>query len=86
MKQISYDTYLKALALFVMAAEKYQEAQAFQIALGNTLGYPKDETYFGFLSDVTYDTPSIRAFEEALRKEGFEVASSPLSPEGTNRG
>lgn len=68
------DTKLKALALFVMAADHYQQCRAFEGQLGKLLGYDEDDNYLGCLSDEIYDNGR---FEAGFKKEGFVVKKAP---------
>ncbi len=69
-RHISFDTYLKALALFMMAAEHYSKCQQFQGVLEGLLGVGD----CGHIPDALYDNNPGRAhFDEALKREGILV-------------
>jgi hypothetical protein len=66
---LSRDRYLKALALYVMAADLYRQQEMFRGELNATLGLEKDDC--GHVTDSIYDTG--RTFEDALKLEGFKI-------------
>lgn len=74
-KQLDYDTYLKALALFTMAADRMAEAHALEAAMSDVLGYENDgSVYCGHISDAIYnEAAGTRGFNRALRLQGFAL-------------
>lgn len=77
-KTLTYDEYLKALALFTMAHSHYAKAREFELAMLESIGHD-DRQYGGRLSDVTLDGPfgnSVKEFDDALAVEGYVVEKS----------
>lgn len=74
-KRITKDEFLKAFALFSMAAEHYTKAREFETALADMLGY--DDTYLGCISDECIDGGD---FNRAMKKEGFTVIPNQKKP------
>lgn len=68
--KISQSKYLQALGLFTLAADHYKKAREFEIAMGELIGHPDKDGYFGHLSDAVFMRES---FDKALAKEGFVV-------------
>ena len=61
------ERYLIGLALFTVAQQHDQQAQEFEKALAQHLGYPPDEQYMGHISDALGEGGD---FDTAVRKEG----------------
>jgi hypothetical protein len=69
-RRISFDTYLRALALFMMASDHYRQSLKFRDSLEEIL----DVSDSGHVSDAIYENgPDRRMFDEALKLEGILV-------------
>lgn len=72
MRDISFDTYLRALALFTMANQHYAECRKFELSLAKLLNVEPGS----HVSDAIYDATSLRSdFDEALQRENILVAA-----------
>jgi hypothetical protein len=72
--ELTRDSYLHALALYVMAADHAAKAQALEKALARHLGCADEFGYMGHVTDGIWNgETSIDAFERALEREGFTI-------------
>lgn len=77
MRTIDRDTYLKALAMFVLSNQLYVEGREIQLRMADMLGLEDGSC----VDDAVYsnEIASVRDFNAALRKEKILVA--PASAE-----
>jgi hypothetical protein len=78
--ELTRDSYLHALALYVMAADHAAKAQALEKALARHLGCADEFGYMGHVTDGIWGgETSIEEFDLALERQGFTI------PEELNR-
>lgn len=75
--EISYDEYLKALALFTVAHDHYVKAGTFGEALNRIVMVEPEKYPGGHVDDAIYsdDRGTVEQFDEALKREGIKVAA-----------
>jgi hypothetical protein len=78
--KLTRDSYLHALALYVMAADHAAKAQALEKTLARHLGCADEFGYMGHVTDGIWGgETSIEEFDRALERQGFTI------PEELNR-
>jgi hypothetical protein len=72
--ELTRDSYLNALALYVMAADHAAKAQALEKALARHLGCADEFGYMGHVTDGIWGgETSIEEFDRALKLQGFTL-------------
>jgi hypothetical protein len=85
--KLSWDEYLRGLALFVCANDHYVRSRQFEAQMAKVLGIEGEGFYCGFVSDAIYSDDFVTAsdFDAALRKSEIEVEPAAPPPNGEQR-